>query len=226
MRRAGWPFFFKWRSVKVSEAFDPNCRRCPRLVEYRARVRNRFPGYHSAPVPGFGSGRPKLLIVGLAPGLHGANRSGRPFTGDASGNMLFQMLHEFGFSSSRDSIGCGDGLILTECRVTNAVLCLPPQNRPLAQEINCCASFLAREIESLVSEGVILALGHLAHTAVLRVMRAAPKSFVFKHHRVHNLASGNFLVDSYHCSRYNLSTRRLTHEMFRGVFRTVRGLIQ
>ncbi|MGR9105584.1 MAG: uracil-DNA glycosylase [Gammaproteobacteria bacterium] len=204
--------------------FDPACRRCPRLVAYRTEIGARYPDSFSAPVPAFGVPRPHLLIVGLAPGLQGANRSGRPFTGDFAGMILYRTLHEFGFSNRPDSFARDDGLELKACRITNAVQCLPPRNRPLASEVHRCNSFLRTEIEGLDKRGIILALGHLAHSAVLKALDRTSKDFEFAHHRVHNLKDGRMLVDSYHCSRYNLQTRRLTRAMFNDVFRTIRTL--
>lgn len=140
--------------------------------------------------------------------------------------MLFRMLYEFGFSSRPDSIARGDGLELIACRITNAIQCLPPGNRPLASEIHRCNPFLKNEIEAIEGRGIILALGHLAHQAVLKSLNLARKDFEFGHHRVHNLKAGMRLIDSYHCSRYNIATGRLTRLMFRDVFRTIRGLIE
>ncbi|MGH8552164.1 MAG: uracil-DNA glycosylase family protein, partial [Methylococcales bacterium] len=164
--------------------FDADCRRCPRLVEHRAAIRQCYPDYHSAPVPAFGVARPKLLIVGLAPGLHGANRSGRPFTGDEAGRVLFNSLYQFGFSNRACSIAPNDGLELIGCRITNAVLCLPPKNKPLALEVNHCNPFLRTEIEALQRPGILLALGHLAHNAILKALTLPRKDFEFAHSRV------------------------------------------
>jgi uracil-DNA glycosylase family 4 len=221
------PFFISSEAVTdhgIPRVFDIDCRLCPRLVEHRAMIKLRYPQYHSAPVPAFGVQNPQVLIVGLAPGLHGANASGRPFSGDSAGKILYRMLYEFGFSNRPHSVARGDGLELIGCRITNAVQCLPPQNKPLASEINRCNPFLRTEIDTLGTRGIILALGHLAHNAVLKAMRLARKDFEFAHHRVHNLESGMKLIDSYHCSRYNLQTRRMTSEMFRDIFCTIRDL--
>jgi uracil-DNA glycosylase family 4 len=210
----------------AGQNFDPNCRKCPRLADHLSRVRDQYPSYHSRPVPAFGVARPKLLIVGLAPGLHGANASGRPFTGDEAGKLLFRVLYEFGFSNRSDSRAASDELILYESRITNAVQCLPPKNRPIGQEVSNCNGFLKREIALLPPDGVILALGQVAHRAVIQATERRQKDFVFTHHRIHNLIPGRLLVDSYHCSRYNVQTMRLTLEMFRNIFQTVRGLIE
>ena len=210
----------------VGKNFDPTCRKCPRLVDYLSRVRHEYPSYYSRPVPAFGVARPKLLIVGLAPGLHGANASGRPFTGDEAGKFLFRVLYEFGFSNQPDSRAVSHELILYESRITNAVQCLPPKNHPTGQEVRNCNGFLKREIALVPQDGVILALGQVAHRAVVQATELRQKGFVFAHHRIHNLIPGRLLVDSYHCSRYNVQTRRLTLGMFRGVFQTVRGLIE
>ncbi|MCI0653627.1 MAG: uracil-DNA glycosylase [Methylococcaceae bacterium] len=222
--RASRPFFISLEALTDQETardFDRNCRQCPRLVEHGATIRLRYPEYYSAPVPAFGVARPHVLVVGLAPGLHGANASGRPFTGDAAGKILYRMLHEFGFSSRPDSFARDDGLELIACRITNAVQCLPPQNKPLASEISRCNPFLKKEIDALEGRGIILALGHLAHNAVLQALRLSRKDFEFAHHRVHDLKPGMKLIDSYHCSRYNIQTKRLTSEMFREIFRTI-----
>ena len=210
----------------AGQNFDPNCRKCPRLADHLSRVRDQYPSYHSRPVPAFGVARPKLLIVGLAPGLHGANASGRPFTGDEAGKLLFRGLYEFGFSNGPDSRAAGDGLLLYEARITNAVQCLPPKNHPIGQEVSNCNGFLKLEISLLPTDGVILALGQVAHRAVIQTTELRQKGFVFSHHRIHNLVPGRFLVDSYHCSRYNVQTRRLTLGMFQDIFQTVRGLIE
>lgn len=211
---------------ETSSTFDIDCKMCPRLVNYLSSVKRKFPLYYSAPVPAFGDTSPKVLIVGLAPGLHGANATGRPFTGDYAGELLYQTLFEFefGFSNSPTSVDLNDGLELRDFRITNAVKCLPPKNKPIGSEINNCNQFLYHEIKELDGQGVILALGHLAHNAILRSLNLVRKDFEFAHHRVHHLSAVLKLVDSYHCSRYNVQTKRLTAEMFREVFSTVAKL--
>jgi uracil-DNA glycosylase len=208
----------------VSEvtAFDPDCRRCPRLAGHLAAVRVDHPGYHAAPVAPFGPADAPLLIVGLAPGMHGANATGRPFTGDHAGILLYRTLHALGFSNQPEAVARDDGLVLNGCRVTNAVKCLPPQNRPTPGEIRNCNGFLAAEIES-VAPRVILALGRIAHDAVLRALALRLSAHPFGHGAEHDLGEGRRLFDSFHCSRYNTQTRRLTPGMFEAVFREIRA---
>ncbi len=181
-------------------------------------MRGQHPGYHARPVAPFGDPKPRLLIVGLAPGMHGANRTGRPFTGDFAGVLLYDTLHRFGFASRPDAVARDDGLVLTGCRITNAVKCLPPANKPLPAEIRECNGYLRAEVAALPSRAVILALGAIAHTAVLRALDARLATFSFRHAARHVLPGGRVLYDSYHCSRYNTQTRRLTPDMFRAVF--------
>jgi uracil-DNA glycosylase family 4 len=195
--------------------FDPACRRCPRLAAFLDEGRAAHPGYHCAPVAPFGDTRPRLLVVGLAPGFHGANATGRPFTGDYAGVLLYETLHRFGWASAPVSSSRDDGLRLSGARITNAVKCVPPGNKPLPAEILTCNEFLKAELVGLPLHTVILALGAIAHGAVLRAdgLRAS----AFAHGAAYTLPSGRRLVDSYHCSRYNTNTRRLTEEMFRDV---------
>ncbi len=197
--------------------FDPGCRRCPRLVEFLDAGRARYPAYHCAPVAPFGVAQPRLLIVGLAPGFHGANASGRPFTGDYAGVLLYQTLYDCGWSSAPVSTSRDDGLLLRGARITNAVKCVPPENKPTPAEIRTCNAFLAAELISLPDSAVILALGAIAHRAVLRAHGLKASAYVFRHGAEHVLPDGRALVDSYHCSRYNTQTRRLTPGMFREV---------
>ncbi len=194
--------------------FDPTCRRCPRLAAFLDEGRARHPSYHCAPVAPFGDERPRLLIVGLAPGFHGANASGRPFTGDHAGVLLYETLHAFGWASAPVSTSRDDGLRLIGCRITNAVKCVPPANKPTPAEIATCNDFLAAELRALDPAAVILALGAIAHGAVLRAHGLKASAFRFGHASEHVLPNGRVLVDSYHCSRYNTQTRRLTAEMF------------
>jgi uracil-DNA glycosylase family 4 len=177
-------------------------------------VRRRHPGYHARPVPSFGDARARLLVVGLAPGMHGANRTGRPFTGDHAGILLYRTLHESGFASRAESLDSRDGLTLHDCRITNAVRCLPPANRPLPAEVRECGRYLAWELARLPRGGAVLALGAVAHGAVLRAVGLKSSSARFAHGATHPLPGGRLLVDSYHCSRYNTQTRRLTPAMF------------
>lgn len=197
--------------------FDPACRRCPRLAEFLAGGRARHPGYHCAPVAPFGAAAPRLLVVGLAPGFHGANATGRPFTGDYAGVLLYETLHRFGWASAPVSTSRDDGLVLTGARITNAVKCVPPGNKPTPAEIATCNPFLRAELDGLAKETVVLALGAIAHGAVLRAQSLKQSSFRFAHGAEHALPGGRVLVDSYHCSRYNTNTRRLTGGMFREV---------
>jgi len=197
--------------------FDPLCRRCPRLVEFLAEGRARCPTYHCAPVAPFGDAAPQLLIVGLAPGFHGANATGRPFTGDYAGVLLYETLHRFGWATAPVSTSRHDGLLLQGARITNAVKCVPPANKPTPAEIATCNDFLRTELAGLPAGAVVLALGAIAHAAVLRAQGSKLAAFRFAHGAEHVLPGGRVLVDSYHCSRYNTNTRRLTEEMFRAV---------
>jgi uracil-DNA glycosylase family 4 len=205
--------------------FSVACRRCPRLVAFLAQIRAECPGYHCAPVPPFGDPGARLLVVGLAPGMHGANATGRPFTGDFAGILLYQTLHQFGFASGPESRAVDDGLMLLDCRITNAVKCLPPQNKPSPEEVRTCNPYLAAELAGLREGALVLALGAVAHAAVLRALGLKPTSRPFAHGAEHDLGSGLRLLDSYHCSRYNTQTRRLTEPMFHAVFARVRALL-
>ena len=198
--------------------FDSHCTRCPRLSGFLKEVKQRHPSYYAKPVPPFGDPEARLLVVGLAPGMHGANATGRPFTGDFAGILLYQTLHKFGFASAPESISRDDGLQLTNCRITNAVKCLPPENKPIGAEINTCNAYLADELRELADASVVLALGTIAHKAVLRGLGEKQSQFKFAHGAVHKLENKLTLIDSYHCSRYNTQTRRLTPAMFESVF--------
>ena len=205
----------------MSVIFDPDCRRCPRLAEFLDNVRADHPDYHAAPVAPFGDADPRLLIVGLAPGMHGANRTGRPFTGDHAGILLYRTLHKFGYASAPESTAADDALRLSGARITNAVKCLPPQNKPVGAEVTECSRYLKAELENLRRPATVLALGGIAHRTVIRCLGLRQKDFVFGHSAVHDLGDGLTLVDSYHCSRYNTQTRRLTEPMFEAVFETI-----
>lgn len=211
-------------SASSTSDFDPACRRCPRLSRFLRDVHRRYPDYHAAPVPPFGAARPKLLIVGLAPGMHGANATGRPFTGDYAGILLYESLYKLGLSNRPESISANDGLKLRHCRITNAVKCLPPENKPTGSEINCCNRFLHNELAALPSKTVILALGRIAHSAVLKALGQKQSAYPFTHAATHELENQRYLVDSYHCSRYNTQTRRLTPAMFIDVLKQARDL--
>jgi len=199
--------------------YNPNCRDCPRLAKFLDGVSREHPEYHARPVPPFGLLRSKLLVVGLAPGMHGANRTGRPFTGDTAGVLLYRSLHKFGFANHGGSDRTDDGLKLIGCRITNAVKCLPPQNKPLPDEVRRCNRYLAEEIAA-ARPRAILALGAIAHRAVLMAFELAPGRHRFAHHAVHELP-GTRLFDSYHCSRYNTNTKRLTTSQFERVIRDI-----
>ncbi|MCW8905156.1 MAG: uracil-DNA glycosylase [Sedimenticola sp.] len=205
--------------------FDPDCRQCPRLAEFLDQVKADYPDYYARPVPPFGDPAARLLVVGLAPGMHGANASGRPFTGDYAGILLYETLHRFGFGSKPESLSAGDGLRLSNCRITNAVKCLPPQNKPIGSEINTCNQYLAEELKTVPQSGVIVALGLVAHNAVLKASGLKLGAFKFAHAAHHHLPNGLQLIDSYHCSRYNTQTRRLTPEMFHAVFAHARAVL-
>ena len=199
-------------------AYDANCRRCPRLAGFLDTVRAQFPEYWCRPVAPFGDPAARLVIVGLAPGMHGANASGRPFTGDYAGILLYETLHDFGFADSPISRTAADAITLADCRITNAVKCLPPGNKPLPAEAANCNPYLAADLAALPRGGALLALGRIAHDAALMALGLRRAAYVFGHAARHALPSGVALFDSYHCSRYNTNTGRLTRAMFRGVF--------
>lgn len=203
-----------------------DCPDCPRLVEFRHRNRAAFPDFHNAPVPSFGGEDARLLIVGLAPGLKGANRTGRPFTGDYAGDLLYATLGEFGFAEGTYSQRPDDGLTLIGCRIVNAVRCVPPENKPTPAEIKTCNRFLAAELAGLPKLGAILALGRIAHDATLRALGQRLAPYPFAHGAEHALPDGRTLYDSYHCSRYNTNTGVLTPEMFRAVFARITARLQ
>lgn len=209
----------------MTSEFDPDCRQCPRLASFLDEVRRKHPDYHCRPVPPFGDHDARLLIVGLAPGMHGANRSGRPFTGDHAGLLLYATLHEFGFSSAAESVAADDGLQLPDARITNAVKCLPPDNKPVGAEINTCNPFLAAELDTLPANAVVIALGGIAHRAVIKAVGGRQADYRFAHAAEYPLGDRLTLLDSYHCSRYNTNTGRLTPEMFRRVFARAREML-
>jgi uracil-DNA glycosylase family 4 len=209
--------------------FSTTCCLCPRLATFLSEVREARPDYHARPVPSFGDADARFLIVGLAPGMHGANRTGRPFTGDYAGNLLYSTLHKFGFATSAeplDAAGRANAkLSLHDCRITNAVRCLPPQNKPEPAEVKQCNAYLADELASLPQGAAVLALGTVAHNAVLRALGLRAKDYGFAHGAQHPLPNGMTLYDSYHCSRYNTQTRRLTEAMFHEVFGAITGYL-
>ncbi len=209
----------------MTQIFDIDCRQCPRLATFLDQVAEKNPGYYCRPVPPFGDRNARLLIVGLAPGMHGANRTGRPFTGDYAGSLLYETLHKYGFASHAESLAADDELTLLDCRITNAVKCLPPDNKPVGAEVNSCNEFLANELNTLPPAAVVLALGGIAHRAVVKAVGGRQADFKFGHAAEHALDGRFLLLDSYHCSRYNTNTGRLTAGMFRAVFARARELL-
>jgi len=205
--------------------FTTECRRCERLAIFLDEVRAKYPDYFAKPVPSFGDPQARLLVVGLAPGMHGANATGRPFTGDHAGVLLYETLHQFGFASQAEALAADDGLELLDCRITNAVRCLPPQNKPIGSEINTCNDFLKTELESLAPGAIILVLGGVAHRAVLKALSLRQADYKFAHGAEFALPGDLRLISSYHCSRYNTQTRRLTPTMFADVFRAARDYL-
>ncbi len=204
--------------------FNIDCRDCPRLASFLDEVKEQRPDYHCRPVAPFGDRDARLLIVGLAPGMHGANRTGRPFTGDFAGILLYATLHRHGLASRPESVSAHDGLKLIDCRITNAVKCLPPQNKPTSEEIRVCNHYLSTEIDRMLPKrGVILALGKIAHDSVLRSRGLKLSGYRFRHGAVHEL-DGFTMVDSYHASRYNTQTKRLTEQMFDDVVKKAKNL--
>ena len=201
---------------------EADCRICPRLAAYRDENRTDEPGWFNAPVPCFGDPQAELLIVGLAPGVTGANRTGRPFTGDWAGDLLYQTLAKFGFSEGVYDKHINDGLRLRNCMITNAVRCVPPQNKPVGAEINNCRPFLAARLASLLKLKIVLSLGKISHDSVLRATNTKLKDAPFGHATAYQLPDFT-LVSSYHCSRYNTNTGRLTEAMFEDVFMDIRA---
>jgi uracil-DNA glycosylase len=199
-----------------------DCPLCPRLAAFRDAQRARFPDWHNAPVPSFGELDARLLIVGLAPGLKGANRTGRPFTGDYAGDLLYATLSKFGFAHGAYEARPDDGLRLIDCRITNAVRCVPPENKPEPAEVAACRSFLAAEIAAMPRLRVIVALGAIAHQGTLATLGHRRALYPFTHGARHVVPNGLMLADSYHCSRYNTNTGKLTTAMFEAVFAAVR----
>ncbi|MBY0576452.1 MAG: uracil-DNA glycosylase [Gallionellaceae bacterium] len=201
--------------------FSTECRQCPRLSGFLDEVRIQRHDYHALPVSSFGSEGSRFLIVGLAPGMHGANRTGRPFTGDYAGNLLYGSLHKYGFASSAEPLdvqgNANSALSLQGCRITNAVRCLPPQNKPKPAEIRTCNVYLAEELALLPSDAAVIALGTIAHQSVLMALQLRKSDFAFAHGARHELPGNLVLFDSYHCSRYNTQTKRLTAAMFEAV---------
>lgn len=210
--------------MTTTPTFDQNCRDCPRLAAFLDDVKSRYPDYYCGPVAPFGTTDARFLIVGLAPGMHGANRTGRPFTGDHAGILLYQMLHKYAFATLDHSESFDDDLKLIDCRISNAVKCLPPDNKPIGAEINTCNRFIASELARLAKGSVVMALGGIAHRAVIKAQGLRQATYKFGHAALHQLPSFQ-LLDSYHCSRYNTNTGRLTTAMFDDIFKTARKLL-
>ncbi|HXZ01321.1 MAG TPA: uracil-DNA glycosylase [Stellaceae bacterium] len=210
--------------MTTAPAAEPgrDCLLCPRLAAFRGVQRADHPDWFNAPVPSFGGEEGRLLIVGLAPGLRGANRTGRPFTGDYAGVLLYDTLRKFGFARGDYGERADDGLALVDCRITNAVRCVPPENKPEPAEIRACNRFLAAELARLKRLAAVLALGAVAHQAVLAAAGGRRSAFRFAHGAIHALPGGLLLADSYHCSRYNTNTGKLTPAMFEAVFAELR----
>ncbi len=205
--------------------FSVDCQQCPRLSSFLAKNRQKFSSYYNLPVPSCGSVFSRLLIVGLAPGLHGANKTGQPFTGDHSGVLLHQTLLDSGFTHKDVSVLGDSSVDFIEVRITNAVRCVPPLNRPVASEVNNCQKFLVQEIKGLIKNSVILALGTIAHGSVIRGLGLKLTDYKFRHGKVHDVGRDLRLWDSYHCSRYNLKTGRLTEQMFKEVFQEIKDYL-
>lgn len=209
---------------RASDIYDPDCTRCPRLARFLAESRHANPSYWARPVPSFGAADPVILIIGLAPGLHGANRTGRPFTGDHAGILLYETLFELGLATRPVSISADDGLQLAQTRIANAVKCVPPENKPQPDEIRRCNGYLQAEVARLASVRVYVALGRIAHNALLAALGLERGPFPFAHGREYPLERARVLIDSYHCSRYNTQTGRLTPAMFKAVMARAREL--
>jgi len=200
-----------------------DCPQCPRLVAFREEWRAKEPDWHNAPVPTFGTPDARLLVIGLAPGLRGANRTGRPFTGDYAGDLLYRTMIDFGFASGTYAAQPDDGLTLSGAAITNSVRCVPPQNKPTPAEINTCRAFLLATMAALPDLKAILALGRIAHDSVLPALGQKRSAFPFRHGAAHTISERLTLYDSYHCSRYNTNTGVLTEAMFRDVFAAIRN---
>jgi uracil-DNA glycosylase family 4 len=211
--------------MKADTVFDAGCTLCPRLAKFLEATRKKHPDYYALPVPPFGDPKARLIIVGLAPGMHGANRTGRPFTGDFAGILLYATLHKFGFANQAEGTSPDDGLKLRNCRITNAVKCLPPANKPQPDEITRCNRYISVELHTSREGTVLLALGLIAHNAVLKSFGLKLSQYKFGHGAEHPMPDGRVLLDSYHCSRYNTQTKRLTPAMFEKVVARARMLI-
>ncbi len=206
---------------------DQNCSLCPRLAEFRAQNRQKFPNYHNGPVESFGELSAQILVVGMAPGLNGANRTNRPFTNDYAGDILYPALQKFGFARGTYQKRRDDGFVLENVRVTNAVRCVPPQNKVTGAETATCKRFLAAEIAAMTNLKIILCLGTVSHAAVLKVLGCRQAAYKFSHNAVHHLKERPLImVDSYHTSRYNINTGVLSREMFENVVKNMKELLE
>jgi uracil-DNA glycosylase len=214
----------RYNATKNAGKPGPDCPRCPRLVAFRERWRTERPEWHNAPVPSFGPIDARVLIVGLAPGLQGANRTGRPFTGDWAGDLLYETLDEFGFSRGQYDERPDDGLKLVDCRISNGVRCVPPENKPLPVEINNCRDFLKETIAEMPKLRAIVTLGRISHETTVKALNGKRADAPFKHGGTAALGSLT-VFSSYHCSRYNTNTGVLTPKMFKAVFAQVRAFL-
>ena len=203
----------------------PNCELCPRLVTYRSQNRLNHPGWFNAPVPSFGDENARLLVIGLAPGVTGANKTGRPFTGDWAGDLLYATFAKFGFSEGEYQARPDDGLVLKDAMITNAVRCVPPKNKPVGSEVNNCRGYLTARIDALPKAQALLCLGKISHDSMLRAFDLKVKDHPFGHGSEYRLPDNRILLSSYHCSRYNTNTGRLTTEMFEAVFARANELL-
>ena len=209
----------------INTPFDAQCSRCPRLAEFLSKGKREYPDYHCGPVAPFGDPQARMIVIGLAPGFHGANATGRPFTGDYAGILLYETLHKCGFSTAPTSVSLNDGLRLINARISNAVKCVPPENKPTPAEINECNGYLKTELNLLAQPSVLLALGTIAHGAVLKAFSLKLSDYKFAHGAEYLLPNQHVLLNSYHCSRYNTNTRRLTEEMFYQVMARAQALV-
>ncbi|HEY9163567.1 MAG TPA: uracil-DNA glycosylase [Magnetovibrio sp.] len=200
---------------------DPGCTKCTRLTAFRAQNQAKFPDFHNAPVSSFGPLTAEILIVGLAPGLKGANRTGRPFTGDWAGDLLYPTLVKFGLAHGPYGESVDDGLTMTRARITNAVRCVPPENKVTGAEVLACQPFLVAELHAMKHLKAIVSLGLVSHNAVLKALNLKQSAYKFAHGAQHDLGGGLILADSYHCSRYNTNTGRLSEAMFESVFKAL-----
>ena len=212
-------------AVSSKIIYQANCKKCPRLADFLKSSKKKYPDYFCKPVPAFGDPKAKFLIVGLAPGMHGANATGRPFTGDFAGILLYETLYKFKFANAAKSLSVKDGLKLKNCRITNAVKCVPPANKPTTDEIKTCNSYLKNELQALKPGSVILALGKIAHDSIVRSFELKLSQYSFGHENQYKLPNGLVLIDSYHCSRYNTQTKRLTKQQFERVFKIITKLM-